>query len=177
MIVAGSWETNERVRVDQEGAREMNDGKAGGDQPSVIVRARAVELARRLNLLQDAYASGHGDRVLGFSELRENLSLRGVNLSEGRWTYMLSGDGPLTTDSKLLTELAAVFEVDPSFLLDWDDPQLPARILAQRELVQTLRRNKLTRVAARSLGPLTPESLQAISQMIDSQMARDFGSE
>ena len=87
---------------------------------------------------------------------------------------MLIGDGPLTTDAKLLTELATVFEVDPSFLLDWEDPQLPARILAQRELVQILRRNKLIKIAARSLGPLTPESILAISQMIESQMARDF---
>lgn len=155
----------------------MEQNSVGSETPSDVVRARAVELARRLNLLQDAYTSEHGDRVLGFGELRENLSARGVNLSEGRWTYMLSGDGPLTTDAKLLTELASIFDVDPSFLLDWEDPQLPARILAQRGLVETLRRNKLTRVAARSLGPLTPESILAISQMIDSQMARDFDSE
>ena len=146
-----------------------------GDGPAETIRARALELARRLNLLQDVHASENHGKPLGFSELRERLEARGVNLSEGRWAYMLSGQGALTTDSRLLSELAEVFEVDASYLLDWDDPELPARIIANRELIAALRRNKIIKAAARSLGPLSPTTINALSKIIDAEMSKDFG--
>lgn len=144
------------------------------DGPAQTVRARALELARRLNLLQDVHASENNGKPLGFSELREHLEARGVNLSEGRWAYMLNGESALTTDSRLLSGLAEVFEVDASYLLDWDDPELPERILANRELIAALRRNKIIKAAARSLGPLTPASINALSKIIDAEMSKDF---
>lgn len=145
-----------------------------GDDPAQTVRARALELARRLNLLQDVHASENNGKQLGFSELRDRLEARGVNLSEGRWAYMLSGQSALTTDSRLLSELADIFEVDASYLLEWDDPELPDRILANRELIAALRRNKIIKAAARSLGPLTPTSINALSKIIDAEMSKDF---
>jgi hypothetical protein len=144
------------------------------DRPAETVRARALELARRLNLLQDVHASENDGKPLAFTELRDRLLENGVNLSEGRWAYMLSGQGALTTDSRLLTELARIFEVDASYLLDWEDPELPARILANRELIATFRRNKIIKAAARSLGPLTPKSIEALSKIIDAEMSKDF---
>jgi hypothetical protein len=144
------------------------------DGPGEIVRARALELARRLNLLKDVHASENDGRSIAFSDLRERLLESGVNLSEGRWAYMLSGQGALTTDSRLLTELARIFEVDASYLLDWEDPALPDRILANRELIATFRRNKIIKAAARSLGPLTPKSIEALSRIIDAEMSKDF---
>lgn len=150
------------------------DGADSMDGPAQTVRARARELARRLNLLQDVHASEHNGKPLGFSELRERLEARGVNLSEGRWAYMLTGEGALTTDSRLLSELAEIFEVDPSYLLDWDDPELPERILANRELIAAFRRNKIIKAAARSLGPLSPASISALSKIIDAEMSQDF---
>lgn len=142
-----------------------------------VVRARATELARRLNLLQDWYASENSGKPMTFPELNRSLAEHGESISEGRWAYMLSGEGSLTNDTRLLTALAAVFRVDAAFLLDWDEPELPKQIAAKRKLVESLRANKLTRVAARSLGPLTAESLEAITRVIDSQMDRDFGKE
>ncbi len=147
------------------------------DSPAQTVRARALELARRLNLLQDVHASENNGKPLSFVELRERLEAHGVNLSEGRWAYMLTGEGALTTDSRLLSELAAIFEVDPSYLLDWDDPELPERILANRELIAAFRRNKIIKAAARSLGPLTPASISALSKIIDAEMSKDFRDE
>lgn len=144
------------------------------DGPAQTVRARALGLARRLNLLQDVHASENNGKPLGFAELRDRLEVRGVNLSEGRWAYMLSGQGALTTDARLLSELADIFEVDPSYLLDWDDPELPDRILANRELIAALRRNKIIKAAARSLGPLSPASISALSKIIDTEMSKDF---
>jgi len=138
------------------------------------VRARALELARRLNLLQDVHASENDGKPLPFAELRDRLLENGVNLSEGRWAYMLSGEGALTTDMPLLTELARIFEVDASYLLDWDDPELPARILANRELIATFRRKKIIKAAARSLGPLSPKSIEALSKIIDAELSKDF---
>lgn len=150
------------------------EGDDSVDDPAQTVRARALELARRLNLLHDVYASENNGKPLGFSELRERLEARGVNLSEGRWAYMLSGQGALTTDTRLLSALADVFEVDASYLLDWNDPELPQRILANRELVAALRRNKIIRAAGRSLGPLSAESISALSKIIDAEMSKDF---
>lgn len=150
------------------------DSDEGVEGPAQTVRARALELARRLNLLQDVHASENDGKQIGFSELRERLEARGVNLSEGRWAYMLSGQGALTTDSRLLSELAEVFEVDASYLLDWDDPELPERILANRELVAALRRNKIIKAAARSLGPLSAASINALSKIIDAEMSKYF---
>jgi hypothetical protein len=142
-----------------------------------IVRSRARELARRLNLLQDWYASEHDGKPMTFTDFRRALKRHGTHVSEGRWAYMLTGDGSLTTDINLLTAIAAVYGVDPVFLLDWEDQRIPQKIAARRELVKTIRENKLTRVAARSLGPLTPESHQAITHIIEAQMNRDFGTE
>ena len=152
----------------------MKESDEAVDGPTQTVRARALELARRLNLLQDVHASENNGKPLGFSELRELLEARGVNLSEGRWAYMLSGQGALSTDARLLSELVEVFEVDASYLLDWDDPDLPERIFANRELIAAFRRNKIIKAAARSLGPLSPASISALSRIIDAEMSKNF---
>jgi hypothetical protein len=147
-------------------------GREGDD----AIRSRARDLAQRIQLLQDLTSAERGS-TFSFSEIQSALRDRGISLSAGRWSYLTNGEGPLTTDRGLLRALADTFAVDPAFLLDWSDPELPDRLLAHRQLVMAVRRAKIEKFATRALGDLTPESMRAIAVLIESQAREAFRDE
>ncbi|GGI42664.1 hypothetical protein GCM10010988_40170 [Cnuibacter physcomitrellae] len=143
------------------------------ESPDDAVRARTRELARRIQLLQDLATAERG-APYNYAEVKSALAEEGVHVSSGRWHYLINGEGALTTDNALLRGLARLFSVEPDFLLNWDDPELPERLLAQRELIQRIRQDKIQKFATRALGELTPESLRAITALIEAQSRGDF---
>ena len=140
-----------------------------------VERDRANELARRINLLLDVIQTETGERY-SFEHIRDELAKYGVKISSGRWFYMIKGDGPLVTDVPLLTALADFFQVDRSYLIDWELKGLPERIDSQLELVKSLRAARITSFAARTLGPLSAEGTRALAKLVEDEMnlqARD----
>lgn len=131
-----------------------------------LAQVRAAELARRLTLLVDAVRAETGEK-LTFPTIEKELAERGIHISAGRWSYMLSGTGPLTTDLRLLSALADIFQVPREYLLSWELDGLPDRIDAQLELIKKMREEKLASLVARTLGPLSADTLRALSKAVD----------
>lgn len=123
-------------------------------------------LAERLNTLLDVVEAESGRRYQ-FPDIKTAMEQRGVHISRQRWHYMRAGSGPMTTDLPLLEALADFFGVPVGFLTD-ADPDVPARVAAQLELLRSLKEAEVKNFAARSLtSDLSPETLLAIRDIID----------
>ena len=125
--------------------------------------APQAELARRLNLLLDVVVAERGQPVT-FREVQAKLQDKGIKLSRARWFYMKDGTGRLVSDPALLRALCEIFNVDPTYLLGGDGADLPQRIDSQLEFVKSLRAARVKTFAARTLGDVSPETLQAITE-------------
>lgn len=134
-----------------------------------------AQLARRLNLLLDVVVAERGKPVT-FREVQADLAGRGIKLSRARWFYMKEGTGRLVSDPVLLAGLCDIFKVDPSYLVG-DDTALPERIDSQLEFVKSLRAARVKTFAARTLGDVSPETLQAISEYLNKDIGRHPGGE
>lgn len=140
-------------------------GKAGGGS-----RTPQAELARKLNLLLDIVVADRGTPFT-YREVSEALTKRGVSLSRARWFYMKDGTGRMVSDPELLTALSELFEVDPSYLLGSEGAEVPERIDAQLEFVKSLRAARVKTFAARTLGDVSPETLRAITEYLNEDIA------
>lgn len=134
-----------------------------------------AQLARRLNLLLDVVVAERGTPVT-FREVQAELAGRGIKISRARWFYMKEGTGRLVSDPVLLAGLCDIFKVDPSYLIG-DDATLPERIDSQLEFVKSLRAARVKTFAARTLGDVSPETLQAISEYLNKDIGRHPGGE
>ncbi|MFX1821798.1 hypothetical protein PV768_18625 [Pseudarthrobacter sp. CC4] len=130
-----------------------------------------AELARRLNLLLDVVVAERGQPVT-FREVQDKLAEKGIKLSRARWFYMKDGTGRLVSDPALLGALCEIFNVDPAYLLNDDDSDLPQRIDSQLEFVKSLRAARVKTFAARTLGDVSPETLQAITEYLNRDISR-----
>ncbi|WP_425864706.1 hypothetical protein [Arthrobacter sp. TWP1-1] len=122
-------------------------------------------MGRRINLLLDAAAEKRGYEVL-FPEVKTELAARGVGMSRARWFYMKDGTGPLVKNRTVLTAICGMFDVDPSYLLDLDSDELPESIQARLGFVKALRAARVQAFAARTLGDVSPETLNAITEFL-----------
>ncbi|MDO6143358.1 hypothetical protein [Paenarthrobacter aurescens] len=150
-----SWnETVERWSMPAE------DASRNGDlSPQAI-------LARRLNLLLDVVVAERGSPVT-FREIEAGLRARGIRISRARWFYMKDGTGRLVSDPQLLAAICEMFDVDPSYLLNGVEGDIPERIDSQLEFVKSLRAARVKSFAARTLGDVSPETLRAISEYLN----------
>ncbi|WP_232481596.1 hypothetical protein [Arthrobacter sp. YN] len=123
-------------------------------------------LARRLNLLLDVVVAERGSPVT-FREIEADLRARGVKISRARWFYMKDGTGRLVSDPELLAAICEMFDVDPSYLLNGVEGDVPERIDSQLEFVKSLRAARVKSFAARTLGDVSPETLRAISEYLN----------
>ena len=128
------------------------------------------ELARKLKLLLAASGAERG-KPLTFRELNEAMTARGVKMTRARWTYMTDGTGRLIHDQPLLAALAAYFNVDSNYLLGVEDVETPELAGVDLELVTVLRTACVRSFAARTLGDVPPETLQAIVDFLSSDIA------
>lgn len=127
-------------------------------------------LARKLHLLLDVAVAERG-RPLTFPDISAAMTVRGVKLSRARWSYMKDGNGRLVHDRPLLTALADYFNVDPEYLLSVEDIATPEIVGQQLEFVKALRATRVKSFAARTLGDVSPETLEAVIEYLD----RDIG--
>ena len=74
-------------------------------------------------------------------------------------------------DPDLLAGLAAFFGVNADFLLT--DGPLPERLEAQLDLIRAMRVSKVRSFAARTLGDVSPRTLNAITEFLDDAAARN----
>ncbi|GAA4345400.1 hypothetical protein [Microbacterium rhizosphaerae] len=133
-------------------------------------KASAEDLAKRLRLLLDVAITETGSEPT-YGQIAEFLRARGVNLSRSRWTYMVNGHR-YVQDRRLFEALAEFFGVEPEFLIGEDNTPMPAKVRAQLDLVRAMRAAKVKSYAARTLGDVSPEALQAISRFLDEGLKR-----
>ncbi|MGX5695115.1 hypothetical protein ACWKWP_02855 [Agromyces soli] len=131
--------------------------------------AAAEDLAKRLRLLIDVAAAETGTEPT-YTQIAQFLGERGTKLSRSRWTYMVNGHRAVQ-DRRLLEGLAAFFDVEPEFLAGVSGAGMPERVSAQLDLVRAMRAARVKAYAARALGDISPNALNAISRYLDEEIA------
>lgn len=130
--------------------------------------AQATLLSNRLRTLLDVAESVRKSEVT-FTEIDEYLAAQGISLSRARWSYILNGHRPVD-DLRLLDALSDYFEVPHGYLRG--DEDTPDKITAQLDLVRAMRAAKVRSFAARTLGDLSPQTLDAITRVLDAEATR-----
>ncbi|TFD54276.1 hypothetical protein E3T46_01055 [Cryobacterium sp. Hh11] len=130
----------------------------------------AEDLAKRLRLLLDVAEAETGSEAT-FAQIAAFLEGRGTNLSRSRWTYIINGHR-YVQDRALFEGLAAFFNVDAEFLAGSEGAEIPAKVSAQLDLVRSMRAARVKSYAARTLGDISPNALQAISRFLDAEVAQ-----
>jgi hypothetical protein len=133
-------------------------------------KTAAEDLAKRLRLLLDVAVAETGTEPT-FTQIAAFLERRGMNLSRSRWTYMVNGHR-YVQDRPLFEGLAAFFDVDPEFLAGDVGAETPAKVSAQLDLVRAMRSARVKTYAARTLGDISPNALQAISRFLDAEISQ-----
>ena len=131
----------------------------------------ADDLAKRLRLLLDVAEAETGSEPT-FAQIAAFLEQRGTNLSRSRWTYIINGHR-YVQDRALFEGLAAFFDVDPEFLAGSEGAGVPAKVSAQLDLVRSMRAARVKSYAARTLGDISPNALQAISKFLDAEVSAE----
>ena len=129
----------------------------------------ATLLSQRLRLLVDLHYVEHGVE-LKYGEVAAALERQGISLSRARWSYMLNGHRTVD-DPDLLAALADFFSVSADFLLR--NGPVPDRLEAQLNLIRAMRLSKVRSFAARTLGDVSPRTLNAITQFLDDVASRN----
>lgn len=132
---------------------------------------KKLELSRKLELLLDVVVA-EGGEPYKVSDIQEALAAQGVSLSRARWFYMREASGPLVKDRKLLSALANFFGVPEDYLTD-SGSEIPQRVEAQLKLLKSMRAAEVKSFAVRALGELSPESIEAITKVLDEELKRD----
>ncbi|WP_258066523.1 helix-turn-helix transcriptional regulator [Arthrobacter sp. GMC3] len=125
---------------------------------------RAETLAWKINLLLDTVMSGSG-KPFDYNTIRDTAHAAGYSLSRTRWSLLKSGKEQVVRD-ETLRALAAVFDVDPEYLLEADG-NLPEKVEVKLDDLRRTRRAEVRDFAARALGPVDPKALQRIVTILD----------
>ncbi|MDJ0324186.1 hypothetical protein QMG61_10460 [Cryobacterium sp. PH31-AA6] len=135
-------------------------------------KTAAQDLAKRLRLLLDVAVAETGSEPT-FTQIAVFLADRGMNLSRSRWTYMVNGHR-YVQDRPLFEGLAEFFDVDAEFLVGQAGAETPAKVSAQLDLVRAMRSARVKTYAARTLGDISPNALQAISRFLDAEISQSL---
>ncbi|TFD16809.1 hypothetical protein [Cryobacterium sp. TMT4-10] len=138
-------------------------------------KTAAEDLAKRLRLLLDVAVAESGSEPT-FTQIAAFLQERDLNLSRSRWTYMVNGHR-YVQDRPLFEGLAAFFDVDPEFLAGEAGVETPGKVSAQLDLVRAMRAARVKTYAARTLGDISPNALQAISRFLDAEISQTLPEE
>lgn len=128
---------------------------------------RSETLAQKINLLLDAVMSDAG-KPYDYPAIRDAAQKEaGYYISRTRWTLLKGGKDQVVPD-EALHALAAVFGVDPQYLLQ-EDGELPHQVEAKLEHIRVKRRAQVRNFAARALGLLDPETFRAVARILDEE--------
>ena len=75
-------------------------------------------------------------------------------------------------DAEVFAGLAEYFDVDVDFLTGHGDASTPEKVNAQLDLVRAMRAAKVKSYATRTLGDLSPATLEAITKFLDEEMTQ-----
>ena len=120
------------------------------------------ELPRKLRLLLSS-AETQG-RDVRFGSIARFLDGQGISMTSEEWTQLLSG-ASATPDPRMLEGLCSFFGVPVRYLTD--DKDLTARVEAQLNLLEALRRNKVRSFAVRQMNDVTADTIQRIQLLLD----------
>jgi hypothetical protein len=131
----------------------------------VMELRRARVLATKINLLLDVVRTESGEQ-LEYPAIR-NAALKQTDyyLSRTRWSLLKNGKASVVPE-EALRALAAVFDVDPQYLLE-EGAELPPAVEVALEAVRPIRRAEVRRVAGQALSVVDPEAFQAIAKILD----------
>lgn len=125
---------------------------------------QAQTLAGKINLLLDLRAIESG-QTYAYPAIRDGVEKHRVFLSRTRWSLLKEGKVQVVPD-EYLRAIAKVFDVAPEYLLH-DDAELPADLEAMLPQVRIERLLRVRDFAVRALGPVDPERLRAITDILD----------
>lgn len=151
--------------VERHHCRTHPEGKGFMNEIEDQNQAAADLLAKRLRLLLDVKTAENGTEP-SHSEIAAFLKERGTNLSRSRWTYMVNGHRKVD-DPQVFEGLAEFFDVEIDFLTGDSDVSAPEKVNAQLDLVRSMRAARVKSYATRTLGDLSPKTLEAISKFLD----------
>lgn len=141
----------------------MNDFEISPERAAAIRRAEV--LSRKINLLLDTIMSETG-KPFEYPAIKDTAMKEcGYYISRPRWSLLKSGKEQIVPD-ETLRAIAAVFDVDPEYLLQEDWP-LPERVEAELALLRSLRLAEVRNFPARALNPVAPDKLLAIAKILD----------
>lgn len=136
--------------------------------PQRLARLRRAEsLASKISLLLDTIRTGSGRRF-EYPAIRDAAQkATGYYISRTRWSLLKAGKEQVVPE-EVLRALAAVFGVDPQYLLQ-EDAELPHQVTANLEHVRRNRRAEVRDFAAQALDQVDPEAFRAVASILDEE--------
>lgn len=129
-------------------------------------------LSRKINLLLESIKSDSG-KPFSYKAICHGARETGYFISRTRWSLLKAGRVQVVPD-ECLRALAAVFDVNPAYLLQEDGP-LPGRIRAELKGLRSRRRAEVLSVAVDKLRAVDPEALRAIAKILNENDAAEGG--
>lgn len=130
--------------------------------PSISPRASKSVTASRIRAAVERLVGAGSERVV-----LPALSSAGLPMPSETWTAFMTGDIDIDIDDRALDVIANAIGVRPSYFTTTDNDQL-ARAEAEIDLAKAMEENGVTRIAARALDQLPPETVSAITELIRS---------
>lgn len=136
--------------------------------PQHVARLRRAEsLASKISLLLDTIRTEPGRRF-EYPAIRDAAHKEtGYYISRTRWSLLKAGKEQVVPE-EALRALAAVFDVDPQYLLQ-EDAELPQQVKANLEHVRRNRRAEVRDSTAQALGQVDPEAFLAVAKILDEE--------
>jgi len=131
---------------------------------------RASELVHRLGILMDAYELEGG--IVRLSDISEQMQFRGLALSRPTWVRLITLGQSRVNERPLLAALAELFGERPEYLLDLDAKYSSPRLESHMPSILSKREEQLLGLAARTIGPVTPETYAAIAKTLTRDLDR-----
>jgi hypothetical protein len=133
---------------------------------------RAAVLSRKINLLLETIKSDSG-KPFSYKAICDGARESGYYISRTRWSLLKAGKVQVVSD-ECLRALAAVFDVNPAYLLQEDGP-LPGRIKAELMSLRSRRRAEVLNVAVDKLRAVDPEALRAVVKILNENWGAEGG--
>jgi transcriptional regulator with XRE-family HTH domain len=125
---------------------------------------RPATLARKVELLLDSIMAESG-RPFDYPAVRDGAQKSGLYVSREQWELLKAGKEQ-TLPEELLRALAAVFGVNPEYLLQEDGP-LSERVEAELILLRSMRRAGVRNFHACPGGHIESATLREIARHLD----------
>ncbi|GAA1115662.1 hypothetical protein [Arthrobacter flavus] len=160
---SGSRELQTAVDANRTIATSHSAGRKNGIRVQEPIRRDQI-LAHKINLLLATRLDESG-RPYNFHAVADGTRAAGYMLTQVKWLRLRKGQTKVVPDA-CLQGIAAVFDVDPEYLLREDAP-LPPEVEVMLPQARINRLAEIRDFATRALAGLDPEVLREITEVID----------